>query len=42
VAQGVDVLHLDDHGLIDHITVMVRPLSALQTLAGEMATALRN
>jgi hypothetical protein len=42
VAHGVDLLHLDEQGRIDHITVMVRPLSALQTLASEMAAALQS
>jgi hypothetical protein len=42
IAQGVDLLHLDDQARIDGITVMVRPLSALQTLANEMAAALQS
>ena len=35
--EGCDFLHLDDSGLIDEFTVMVRPLSAAQTLAAVMA-----
>jgi len=35
--EGCDFLHLDDDGLIDEFTVMVRPLSAAQALAGAMA-----
>jgi hypothetical protein len=42
IAQGIDLLHLDDQARIDGITVMVRPLSALQTLANAMAVALRS
>ena len=35
--QGCDVLHLDGNGLIDELTVMVRPLSAAQVLSAAMA-----
>jgi len=35
--EGCDFLHLDEGGLIDEFTVMVRPLSAAQTLAAAMA-----
>ncbi|WP_305784099.1 nuclear transport factor 2 family protein [Symbioplanes lichenis] len=35
--EGCDFLHLDDDGLIDEFTVMVRPLSAAQALAAAMA-----
>lgn len=35
--EGCDLLHLDDNGLIDEFTVMVRPLSAAQALATAMA-----
>lgn len=35
--EGCDFLHLDDAGLIDEFTVMVRPLSAAQALASAMA-----
>ncbi|MEW2432471.1 nuclear transport factor 2 family protein [Micromonospora sp. NPDC047644] len=35
--EGCDFLHLDEAGLIDEFTVMVRPLSAAQTLAAAMA-----
>jgi hypothetical protein len=31
--EGCDFLHLDEHGLIDELAVMVRPLSAAQALA---------
>ncbi|MDX3452332.1 nuclear transport factor 2 family protein [Streptomyces sp. ME02-8801-2C] len=34
--QGCDFLHLDENGLIDELTVMVRPLSAAQELAAAM------
>ncbi|MEU8897356.1 nuclear transport factor 2 family protein [Nocardia sp. NPDC048505] len=34
--NGCDFLHLDEHGLIDEFTVMVRPLSAAQALADAM------
>ncbi|MFI1993375.1 nuclear transport factor 2 family protein [Actinoplanes sp. NPDC020271] len=33
---GCDFLHLDENGLIDEFTVMVRPLSAAQALAEAM------
>ena len=36
--HGVDLIRLDDDGLIDEITVMVRPLSAVTTL-GEAVLA---
>ena len=32
-AEGVDVLHFDDAGLIDDYRVMVRPLPALQAMS---------
>ncbi|WP_410667526.1 nuclear transport factor 2 family protein [Amycolatopsis sp. cmx-4-68] len=35
--EGCDFLHLDDDGLIDEFTVMVRPLSAAQALSEAMA-----
>ncbi|ADJ45228.1 hypothetical protein AMES_3403 [Amycolatopsis mediterranei S699] len=35
--EGCDFLHLDEAGLIDEFTVMVRPLSAAQALAQAMA-----
>ncbi|MDT7798724.1 MAG: hypothetical protein QOI78_2157 [Actinomycetota bacterium] len=35
--EGCDFLHLDDDGLIDEFTVMVRPLSAAQALSAAMA-----
>lgn len=34
--QGCDFLHLDEEGLIDDLTVMVRPLSAAKALAEAM------
>ncbi|MEU8764567.1 nuclear transport factor 2 family protein [Streptomyces sp. NPDC048659] len=34
--QGCDFLHLDENGLIDDLTVMVRPLSAAHALAEAM------
>jgi hypothetical protein len=34
--QGCDFLHLDEDGLIDELTVMVRPLSAATALAEAM------
>jgi ketosteroid isomerase-like protein len=34
--QGCDFLHLDDDGLVDQLTVMVRPLSAAAALAEAM------
>jgi ketosteroid isomerase-like protein len=35
--HGCDFLHLNDDGLIDELTVMVRPLSAANALAEAMA-----
>lgn len=35
-SQGCDFLHLDEDGLIDELTVMVRPLSAAQALSAAM------
>ena len=35
--EGCDFLHLDEDGLIDELTVMVRPLSAAQALSAAMA-----
>jgi ketosteroid isomerase-like protein len=35
--QGCDFLHLDADGLIDELTVMVRPLSGAQALSEAMA-----
>ncbi|MFJ3981971.1 nuclear transport factor 2 family protein [Streptomyces fungicidicus] len=34
--EGCDFLHVDDDGLIDELTVMVRPLSGAQALAAAM------
>jgi len=38
--SGCDFIHLDEDGLIDELTVMVRPLSAAQALAEQMAARL--
>jgi len=38
--QGVDILTDGDDGLVGEFTVMVRPLSGLQALAGAVATRL--
>jgi hypothetical protein len=35
--QGCDILHFDEDGRIDELTVMVRPLSAAQALQAAMA-----
>ncbi|GLY99380.1 nuclear transport factor 2 family protein [Actinoplanes sp. NBRC 103695] len=35
--HGCDFLHLNDDGLVDDLTVMVRPLSAANALAAAMA-----
>ena len=35
--QGCDLLHFDEDGRIDDLTVMVRPLSAAQALQSAMA-----
>jgi hypothetical protein len=35
--QGCDILHVDEDGRIDDLTVMVRPLSAAQALQAAMA-----
>ncbi|MEU2282604.1 nuclear transport factor 2 family protein [Streptomyces sp. NPDC013178] len=34
--SGCDFVHVDDNGLIDELTVMVRPLSGAQALAAAM------
>jgi limonene-1,2-epoxide hydrolase len=34
--SGCDFIHVDENGLIDELTVMVRPLSAAQALAAAM------
>jgi hypothetical protein len=36
-AEGVDLIERDEHGAVIALTVMVRPLSALQALAEAMA-----
>ena len=38
--QGVDILEEGDDGLVEELTVMVRPLSGLQALAGAVAARL--
>jgi hypothetical protein len=38
--EGCDFLHIDEHGSIDELVVMVRPLSAAQALAKAMAAEL--
>ena len=38
--QGVDILEAGSDGLIERFTVMVRPLSGLQALAGAVAARL--
>jgi hypothetical protein len=38
--QGIDILEDNTAGLIERFTVMVRPLSGLQALAGTMAARL--
>jgi hypothetical protein len=38
--QGVDILEHGDDGLVERFTVMVRPLSGLQALAGAVAARL--
>ena len=38
--QGIDILEDDEDGLIERFTVMIRPLSGLQAVAGTMAERL--
>jgi hypothetical protein len=38
--QGVDILEENDDGLVERFTVMIRPLSGLQAVAGTMAARL--
>ena len=38
--EGVDVLHLDDDGLVDDLRVLVRPLSGLNGLVEAMGEAI--
>ena len=38
--QGIDILEENEHGLIERFTVMIRPLSGLQAVAGTMASRL--
>jgi len=38
--QGCDFLHDGENGLVDHLTVMVRPLSAALALRDRMAAQL--
>ncbi|PRY39084.1 nuclear transport factor 2 family protein [Umezawaea tangerina] len=35
--HGCDILHVDENGLVDDLTVMVRPLSAAKALSEAMA-----
>lgn len=37
---GVDIIHLDDDGLIDDFEVMIRPLNGLQALGARMSERL--
>jgi hypothetical protein len=39
--QGIDLLHLNDDGLIDDFTVMIRPLSALNAVAEAMGVEIQ-
>ena len=38
--QGIDILEENDEGLVEAFTVMIRPLSGLQAVAGAMAARL--
>jgi hypothetical protein len=38
--QGVDILEENDAGLVERLTVMIRPLSGLQAVAAAMAERL--
>ena len=38
--QGVDILEENEDGLIERFTVLIRPLSGLQAVAGAMAARL--
>ena len=38
--QGIDILEENEDGLIERFTVMIRPLSGLQAVAGTMAARL--
>ncbi|MDP7703676.1 MULTISPECIES: nuclear transport factor 2 family protein [unclassified Mycobacterium] len=38
--QGCDILHTDDDGLVDEITVMMRPLKAVAAFAARMRAEL--
>lgn len=38
--QGVDILHFDADGLVDSLTVMIRPYSAATALKEQMASLL--
>lgn len=40
VLDGLDLLRLDDEGLVSELTVMVRPMSGLNALAAAMAEEL--
>jgi hypothetical protein len=38
--DGMDLLRLDEHGLVSELTVMVRPMSGVQALAAAMGEQL--
>ncbi|MFL5952972.1 MAG: nuclear transport factor 2 family protein [Gaiellaceae bacterium] len=38
--QGIDILEENEDGLVEQLTVMIRPLSGLQALAGTIAARL--
>ncbi|MFD1824362.1 MULTISPECIES: nuclear transport factor 2 family protein [Mumia] len=38
--HGIDMLHLDEDGLVDELTVMLRPLSAVQAMRDAMNRAM--
>jgi hypothetical protein len=38
--QGIDILEENDDGLVERFTVMIRPLSGLQAVAGAMSERL--
>ena len=40
--EGCDFIHLDEHGAISELMVMVRPMSGMLTLAEAMKAQLSN
>ena len=40
--NGVDIIHWNDAGKIDHFKVMVRPLKAINTVHGKMGAMLQS